>query len=122
MKIYISGKISGLPIEEAKALFQTAEDYLLKKYKDYNVEVANPFKLDHAKALALEAIMEHEKDYPEASKTVSAYDVWCAYMEVDVAAVLKSDGIYMLKNWEQSKGARVEYAIAKEIALTISYE
>lgn len=99
MKIYISGKITGLPIEDAKAMFQAAEDHLNLSYLAHNVEVINPMKIDHNHGLS-----------------------WEEYMREDIYALLGCDGVYMLKNWEDSKGARVEYAIAKELNLTVQYE
>lgn len=99
MKIYISGKITGLPIEEAQAMFQAAEDHLNESLKEYNVEVVNPMKIDHSHG-----------------------QTWEEFMREDIYALLSCDSIYMLKNWTDSKGARLECAIAKEIGLVISFE
>ncbi|MES2287624.1 MAG: DUF4406 domain-containing protein [Bacteroidota bacterium] len=123
MKIYISGKISGRSIEEAKKHFEDGEKSVSEMPTVLSKPVPiNPFKLDHAKAYALEAIFEKEKDFPEDSKTVTIQDIWNAYMDVDLGAVLRCDGIYMLKGWGESKGARIEYSVAKEMGLTIMYQ
>lgn len=117
MKIYISGKITGLPIEDAKAMFQAAEDFLNKKHLDANLhfplECINPFKLNHDK------IEEMEQAPPGKYST---HDKWCQYMKEDLAALLNCDGIYMLKNWGASQGARIEHVVAKEMGLTVEYE
>jgi|SRR6478752_955736 len=112
MKIYISGKITGLPEEEAKAMFQAAEDFLLDKYKNFEIEVSNPLKLDHTKAELLQLTGAKQSDHK----------VWVAYMGTDLEALLNCKGIYMLKNWGSSKGARIEHVVAKEMGLTVEYE
>ena len=113
MRIYISGKITGLPIEEAQAMFQTAEDFLHSKYKDFKPEVVNPFKIDHSKAREMESA-------PEG--TYSQKEIWIQYMKEDLAALLNCTSVFMLQNWGQSQGARVEYATAKEMGFSIEYE
>ena len=99
MKIYISGKISGLPLEEAQNLFQEAEDHLNESLKAHNPEVINPMKIEH----------NHGQSWEE-------------YMREDIYALLHCDAIFMMKNWEDSRGARLEYAIAKELNLVISFQ
>lgn len=99
MKIYISGKITGLPLEEAQALFQEAEDHLNDSLKEHNPEVINPMKIEH----------NHGQSWEE-------------YMREDIYALLRCKAIYMLNNWGESRGARLEYAIAKEIGLVISFQ
>lgn len=95
--IYISGKISGLHITQAEAHFMNAEIDLM--YLGYE-NIINPMKL-------------------------VPYDpnlTWHDYMVKDIGALLKCDAIFMLKNWGQSKGARVERAIAIELGLEIIYQ
>lgn len=99
MKIYISGKITGLPLEEAQALFQEAEDHLNESLKAHNPEVINPMKIEH----------NHGQSWEE-------------YMREDIYALLGCDSIYMMKNWGESRGARLEYAIAKEVGIVILFE
>lgn len=97
LKVYISGKISGLDIEQAKAKFQEAEDYL--KDTDF-VEVINPMKLSEF----------------DPNKT------WKQYMIEDIDMLFDCDTIYMLDNWETSRGARIERAIAHEMQMKIIYQ
>ena len=47
---------------------------------------------------------------------------WSDCMDVDIDAVFECDAIYMLKGWEKSKGARIEYRIAKNRGMEIIYE
>ena len=96
MRMYISGKITGLPMHE----------------------VVNKFSF-HATLLMLKGYL------PINPMEVSKYSdckTWHDYMEEDIAALLRCDAIYMLKDWGQSKGARVEYQIAKEMGLAVFFE
>ena len=42
------------------------------------------------------------------------------YLNIEV--LFCCDAIYMLKDWGMSRGARIEYAIAKELNLKIFFE
>lgn len=96
MKVYISGKISGLDIEEAKALFLKSEKTIVQM----GHTPINPFKLVQW----------------TPSKT------WEDFMVEDMALLFTCQAIYMQSNWGQSKGARIEYAVAKEMGLMIFFE
>lgn len=94
IKMYISGKITGIEAE-AETLFAEAEKFLLKK----NFEPLNPMKLPH----------NHDKS-------------WKSYMKECIIALCKCDGIYMLKNWQDSHGAILEHTIAKGLNMPIMYQ
>lgn len=96
--IYISGKITGLPIEVAKENFQTAKAELRKAYEFE--KIVNP----------MEVVPFNEQW------------TWHDYMVEDIKYLLKCSAIYMLKNWGDSKGARIERAIAIESGLQIMYQ
>lgn len=93
MRTYISGKITGLPEETARRLFAEAASGLTG-------EVVNPMELVP----------------PTASPT------WTDYMVTDIAELLTCTHIFMLPNWRDSKGARVEHAIAVAMGLTVRYQ
>lgn len=97
-KIYISGKITGLSQKGAERIFQDAEDALSERYP--NTEIINPMK---------------EVPY-EKGKT------WEEYMLDDIGLLFGCDCIYMINNWESSKGARVECSIAKEMGKNIIFQ
>lgn len=44
------------------------------------------------------------------------------YMKADLEVLLKCSTIVMLKGWENSKGARLEYEIAQAIGMEVVYE
>ena len=94
MKVYISGKISGIE-SKAPLLFEAAERELLS----YGHSVVNPMKLPH----------DHDKS-------------WHSYMKDDIRAMCDCDAIYMLRNWTDSKGAIVEHGLAATLGLKLIYE
>jgi Asp-tRNA(Asn)/Glu-tRNA(Gln) amidotransferase A subunit family amidase len=86
MKIYISGKITGME-SEAKIIFQQAEEVLTK----LGFEVVNPMKLPH----------NHDKSY-------------ISYMIECLQALKGCDYIFMLGNWHDSTGANIEFQVARK--------
>lgn len=44
------------------------------------------------------------------------------FMREDIRALLDCQGVYMLKGWEKSAGARAEHLVAVMIGLPIAYE
>lgn len=96
MKIYISGKISGLPIKSVIKKFKFHSEIL--RLKGY--DIVNPIEIS----------------------PLNESNDWYDYMVNDIAGLFKCDAIYMLSDWGQSKGARIEYAIAKELGLKIFFE
>lgn len=98
MKIYISGKMRGLPENESRELFKTAEQYLTGLGHD----VVNPWN------------SELEKD--------ASCNEWADYIMFDLNILKTCDAIYMLDNWEDSWGAKCEYAFACGRGMEIIYE
>lgn len=103
-KIYLSGKITGLTYEEALALFEYAEKEALKIAE----EVINPMKLPF------------ELFKPADPENIT----WGEYMVNDLHAIMNLgiDSIYMLKNWEESDGARIEFFIAQTKKMHIHFQ
>ena len=105
MKIYISGRISGLSIEEYNANFENTERHVLDKYKQkivykigggYTTHFHQPPKVVN----------------PLNIKPFLGIKTWHGYMINDIRALLKCDSIYMMDNWNDSRGAKIEFAIA----------
>lgn len=95
MKIYLSGQISGTELSYTRKRFGDVADTL------------------HA--------LGHEVTNPLCNGLGEA-DPWEAHMAKDIIALLQCEGIYMLAGWEESQGARIEHAIAKEGGLVVFYE
>lgn len=89
-KVYLSGKISGLSEVEYKTKFNSAELFLT----GLGYSVINPVSFDEIK---------------DGS--------WKDYMKRDLQLLLGCDYIYLLDNWEDSKGARIEYNLACDLQI-----
>jgi hypothetical protein len=85
--IYISGKISGLSIQEAEYNFTRSECELV------NYKTINPLNI----------------------RPLFGIKKWLFYMISDILQLRKCTHIAMQKNWIDSKGAVIEYFLAKFI-------
>jgi len=99
-KIYISGAISGMSIGVAKAAFADAKDYLYWNSEHLHHNIINPFYI----------------------KPFLGLENWLCYMINDVRELLKCDSIYMLKGWQNSRGACIEHLIAVWRKMEIIYQ
>lgn len=94
MKIYISGKISGLQKRDYRGKFKAAANRLRMQ----GHTVVDPSRLD-------------------------VYDLTYAQcMAIDTTLLSFCDGIYMLDNWQDSNGAKLEKEYAESLGLVIIYE
>jgi hypothetical protein len=89
--VYLSGPITGLPDLNRLAFELAAIDLRHKGYR-----VINP----HEACIGL----------PPSS-------TWLDYMRVDIKALVMCDAIYMLPGWWKSRGARIEWVIAKMLGI-----
>ncbi|NLH53718.1 MAG: DUF4406 domain-containing protein [Bacteroidales bacterium] len=89
MKLYISGRISGLPRHIAERNFERAEKLLIAN----NYEPVNPMKL-----------------VPEGVDNAAA-------MKLLIPAMLECDGILLLDDWQWSEGAKIEESLARYCGL-----
>lgn len=99
-KIYIAGPVTGLPILATKQRFDSVENNL--HFTGLYEEVINPVKF------------VYENDLEDQS--------WETIMQALLPELLRCDSIYLLHGWQRSKGARVEYSIAKVLGYTIFSE
>jgi hypothetical protein len=95
MNVYISGAITGIDYNEAKANFQAAEELLT----GIGMVPVNPTK-----------------------NGLDPLAPWKKHMVRDIEMLMECDAILMLSNWNDSKGARIEKYIADEIGLITMYE
>lgn len=95
MKIYISGKITGLNLKEAKKNFEEIE----KLVNDLGHKPVNP--------------MKHVKYDPKLT--------WEDYILADIRLLFGCDCIFMQENWKDSRGARIERLIAIEMDMKIKH-
>lgn len=94
-KCYIAGKVTGLDEKVYKLHFRKAE--IAVSVLGY--EPVNPIELPH----------DHDLS-------------WLSYMREAMIEMLKCDAIYVLPNWEDSRGARIEVNLAKELGIPVIFE
>lgn len=93
--IYLCGKVTGLPPAEVVAKFAEAEDYWLHN----GCNVINPVTV---------------VNNPEAN--------WQDAMRMLLPMLAQAQGIYLLRDWQTSRGARLEILIADALGLDIMYQ
>lgn len=91
---YISGKISGLPMEEVKTKFAEAEKSVIA----IGYIPINP------------------------TKNGVESDNWGDHMVEDVKSLNKCEAVYFLSDWEESAGAAVEHIFAVNTAKKMIYQ
>jgi|SRR5690606_36031755 len=96
-RIYLSGKITGLDEKVSKLLFKYAELEVQTVFPDF--AIVNPWQITH----------KHDATYTD-------------FVVRDIEELFACKAIYMLNNWTDSRGARIEHFIAKEMGLEIYYQ
>lgn len=104
MTYYIAGPMRGYPQFNFPA-FDAAATFL----RLYDFDVVSPADLDR------------EAGFDPSTAAISEAEYEAA-MARDLAAIEKCDGIYLLRGWERSPGARREVAKAIELGLSILLE
>ena len=95
MRVYISGKITGDNYAEVVEKFADAEAQI----SDLQYFPINPIK-----------------------NGLPPIATWDEHMVKDIELLLTCDAIYMLTDWEESKGARIEHFIAAEKGMELWYQ
>lgn len=94
-KIYISGQISGQPIDSVREKFERAE----RRIKAMGLDPVNPMK----------------NGLPENAP-------WELHMALDIVLLMGCESIYLLPDWEHSRGATLEKTIAELTGKQLIYE
>lgn len=95
MKVYISGKITGLDPEIVRRNF----DLSIESVKNLGFEPVSPYL---------------KNGIPDDA-------VWQKHMVKDIELLFSCDAIYMQKNWRDSIGSRIEHYIAIETGMHVFY-
>ena len=126
MRIYISGPITGMSDYNYPAFHAAA-----KRLRDKGHWVINPAELSALFGTAdeldlsfsarrrIEENLTDYKTYEERSWDEHRSLLARAVMDADLAAVRSCDAIYLLRGWEQSRGARKELAEALAHGLSV---
>lgn len=93
-KIYIAGKVSGLPYHKVSMKFGAHEVELKRQ--------------GHEPIVPLNLVDRHA-------------DNWETCMRKCIAALVTCDEIHMLPDWNQSPGARIEWRLANDLGMPIIY-
>lgn len=96
MTIYISGRISGLPLEEARTAFREVAEGLVRDGWD---EVVNPF----------------DNGLPPDAP-------WIKHLVRDLEILHDYEAIYMMRGWQESRGASIELSFALRTDKHIVYQ
>lgn len=94
-RIYISGAIAHHDFDERVRAFQCAAEYI----KAQGGTPVNPF-----------------------DNGVPVNAGWREHMKADIHALTECDGILMLRGWELSKGAKIEFDVATSCGLEVWYQ
>lgn len=94
-KIYLAGKITGLPVEDYTANF----NYWKGHFQKLGFKVISPIDLPHKHA-----------------------DMWQEYMKEDIAAMVKCKYLFAMVGWQNSKGAKIEVELARALKINIYYQ
>ena len=106
MKIYIAGKITGLPIGKVIVKFDNAEFILRYKYRD--AEIINPIKL----AMELERRRTGNLDnFPSLERH--------QYLAYSIKHLLDCTHIYLIEDWKDSEGAKLEVELCRYFGIHI---
>ena len=119
MRIYLSGKMTGLP-DLNRPAFDAAE----KRLTAQGHFVINPAELSLTFGTAEEIANSFEAYYKGAAQTYpnGSFHLAQCVMDADLAAVRSCDAIYLLRGWESSRGAKKELAEALAHRLTVMQE
>src|SRR5690625_3172317 len=91
-KIYIAGKVTGEPKHFCTLKFATAQKELEKQ----GYEVVNP----------IEVVGDFNAD-------------WQTAMRKCIKELMDCDASYMLPDWHDSKGAKIEHSLASDVSLAV---
>lgn len=103
MRVYIAGPMSGYP-DHNFAAFWRAEALL----EVLGHEVVNPARINGAPVDGLVVVPGDAK--------------WVEYMQNDIKQLIYCNGIYLLKGWDKSRGASLEFEIASRLGFEIFTE
>lgn len=92
-RVYISGPVSGRPLEEALAAFNAAES----KLRAAGWAAVNPVRL--------------------SNELLGGGKAWEDYMAYDLELLESCGAIAFLEGWQGSQGARLEAAVARRLGL-----
>ena len=131
MRIYLSGPMTGLPdlnrpaFEAAEKRLMTQGHFVINPHRISALfgtaeELADSFKLYY------DITLDYGVDFIEnglaAKDIMDRVSLARSVMDADLAAVRSCDTIYLLRGWENSRGAKKELAEAIKCGLEVRQE
>lgn len=98
-RIYLAGKVTGLPPEEVKKKFDLAASNIM--HQNLGVEVFNPVSFVAVWHLGNKS--------------------WEAIMKACIIEMLQCHEVHLMPCWKDSAGAKLEYEIALRLKMKIVY-
>ncbi len=92
LRVYIAGKVTGLDYQQTFDKFARIEQTI----RELGHETVNPMRL----------VGKHIKDWQQA-------------MKICLPEMLTCDAIYLIHDWSDSRGARLEYLMANELGFRL---
>lgn len=105
MKVYISGKMTGLSEEKIWDNFRKVETFLVKHGHHYGNK-------------KIESVMNPAVTYAMQKFNAFSYEDW---LRIDFAMLDACDAVVLLPNWKDSMGAKREIAYAYKHGKAVSY-
>ena len=100
-----------------------------RKHRDYDKEYyqktkerINAYYREHFRAAEEKLRSLGMKVFNPAKFEADPGKTWEDYMRKDIAELMRCKAIYLLKGWKKSRGARIEYTIAKELGYMVIKE
>ena len=124
MRVYCSGPMTDYPNLNRPA-FDAAEKRLSEQGHfvinphDLSAQFGMPEELAEAFAAAYAKPLQNVGSYEEHARRLRLAN---AVMDADLAAVRSCDAIYLLRGWENSRGAKMELAEALKHGLQVMQE
>jgi hypothetical protein len=104
MKIYISGSITN--DKNADVKFSKAEKHLQTVYP--HAIIYNPINIPYPKL--------------DQDEWFGVDGLWKYYMHESVKLMMECTAIYLLSDWQDSKGATIEKELAEKLGMVIIHE
>lgn len=104
MKVYISGKMTGLSEEKIWSNFRKVETFIVKH--------------GHPSSGKIESVMNPAVTYAMQKYSAFSYEDW---LHIDFAMLDACDAVCLLPNWKDSMGAKREIAYAYKHGKEVCY-
>lgn len=114
LRLYISGPITG-KVNDNREEFKRVQEELKKR----GFNAINPFDITNNNLNVKNLLQDLKNTQSESEKERIRKELWSLCMKLDIAELVYCNGVVLLKDWETSRGAILELAIAQQLGLPI---